>query len=87
MLQVFKEATRFFSQGTPNLATVIPAMDLIDQRLATKHQQTSKYDSAIRTAMGLAKRTLNKYYELTDSSEAYRIAMSASMSLTNLFNR
>lgn len=50
-------------------------MDLIDQQLATKHQQTAKYDYAIRTAMGLAKCTLNKYYELTDASEAYRIAM------------
>lgn len=51
-------------------------MDLIDQQLATKHKLTAKYDFAIRTAMGLAKKTLNKYYELTDSSEAYRIAMS-----------
>lgn len=51
-------------------------MDLIDQHLATKHQQTAKYNYAIRTAMGLAECTLNKYYELTDMSEAYRIAMS-----------
>ncbi|KAL1936981.1 hypothetical protein VTO73DRAFT_2438 [Trametes versicolor] len=73
--QIFKEATHFFSRGTPNLATVIPAMDLIDQRLATGHLQSAKYDFAIRTAMGLAKKTLNKYYELTDASKAYRIAM------------
>ena len=26
--------------------------------------------------MGIAKRTLNKYYELTDNAEAYRVAMS-----------
>ncbi|EIW63678.1 uncharacterized protein TRAVEDRAFT_95943, partial [Trametes versicolor FP-101664 SS1] len=75
VLKVFKDATYFFSRGTPNLATVIPAMDLIDQQLATKHLQTAKYDFAIRTAMGLAKKTLNKYYELTDASKAYRIAM------------
>lgn len=51
-------------------------MDMIDLQLGTKHRQTSQYDYAIRTAMGIAKRTLNKYYELTDSAEAYRIAMS-----------
>ncbi|KAH9855424.1 hypothetical protein C2E23DRAFT_707377, partial [Lenzites betulinus] len=75
LLQVFKDATAFFSRGTPNLATVIPAMDMIDLQLGTKHRQTAEYDYAIRTAMGIAKRTLNKYYELTDSAEAYRIAM------------
>ncbi len=50
-------------------------MDMIDLQLGTKHRQTAEYDYAIRTAMGIAKRTLNKYYELTDSAEAYRIAM------------
>lgn len=60
-------------------------MDLIDQRLTTQHKQTAKYDFAIRTAMGLAKRTLNKYYELTDSSEAYRIAMSEYQAVTVSF--
>ena len=31
--QVFKDATLFFSRGTPSLAMVIPAMDHIDQKL------------------------------------------------------
>ncbi len=84
--QVFKDATYFFSRGTPNLATVIPAMDLIDQQLATKHLQTAKYDFAIRTAMGLAKKTLNKYYELTDASKAYRIAMGMSCLIISVFH-
>ncbi|KAG1904131.1 uncharacterized protein F5891DRAFT_977614 [Suillus fuscotomentosus] len=30
---------------------------------------------SIHVAAGLAKKTLNRYYELTDSSEVYRIAM------------
>ncbi len=60
-------------------------MDLIDQRLATQHKQTAKYDFAIQTAIGLAKRTLNKYYELTDLSEAYQIAMSEYSAKTVLF--
>ncbi|EIW62754.1 uncharacterized protein TRAVEDRAFT_114433 [Trametes versicolor FP-101664 SS1] len=76
LADVLKDATAFFSRGTPNLATVIPAMDSINSKLATKHRDTAKYDYAIRTAMGFAKRTLNKYYELTDTSAVYRIAMS-----------
>jgi hypothetical protein len=35
VMKVFKDTTLFFSRGTPNLATVIPAMDLLDQRLTT----------------------------------------------------
>jgi hypothetical protein len=43
MLQILKDATLFFSRSTPNLATVIPAMDVIDERLST--------DSLNRSAM------------------------------------
>ena len=58
----------------PNLAAVIPAMDLIDEKLTT-YSLNCKYSPAIHAAIGLAKRTLNRYYQLTDSSEVYRIAM------------
>jgi hypothetical protein len=73
-LQVFKDATLFFSRSTPNLATVIPAMDLIDQRLTTD-SINPKLSAPIRAALGLAKKTLNRYYTMTDLSEVYRIAM------------
>lgn len=53
---------------------VIPAMDLIDERL-TSYSLNRKYSSSIRAAVRLAKKTLNRYYQLTDSSEVYRIAM------------
>lgn len=33
------------------------------------------YQLSIRAALGIAKRTLNRYYNLTDDSENYRIAM------------
>lgn len=49
-------------------------MDLIDERLTT-YSCNKKYLPAICTAVGLAKQTLNRYYELTDHSEVYRIAM------------
>ncbi len=43
-----------------------------------------KYDSAIRVACGLGKKTLNKYYSLTDASVNYRIAMGACTATTAL---
>ncbi|KAG1782401.1 hypothetical protein EV702DRAFT_920180, partial [Suillus placidus] len=71
---VLKDATLFFSRSTPNLATVIPAMDLIDTRM-TKYSRDTKYSPSIRAAVRLAKKTLDRYYELTNTSEVYRIAM------------
>jgi hypothetical protein len=73
--QLFKDATLFFSRSTPNLATVIPAMDHIDAHLATASQD-SNYSPAIRASLALGKAHLNKYYNMTDYSEVYRIAMS-----------
>ena len=73
--QIFKDATLYFSRGTPNLATVIPAMDHLDKVLATAADNSSKFSPAIRAALAIGKTTLNKYYNLTDQSEVYRIAM------------
>jgi hypothetical protein len=73
--QVFKDATLYFSRGTPNLATVIPAMDHIDKFLATSADNSSKFSPAIRAALAIGKTAMNKYYNLTDQSEVYRIAM------------
>ncbi len=49
-------------------------MDHIDEYLATVSQNV-KYSEAIRAALALGKRTLNRYYDKTDHSEVYRIAM------------
>ncbi|KAF9547631.1 hypothetical protein CPC08DRAFT_648695, partial [Agrocybe pediades] len=59
---------------TPSIAMVIPAMDHIDQHLAT-HAVNYGSPLAIRAAASLGKATLNKYYNTTDHSEVYRIAM------------
>ena len=75
---MFKDATLFFSRGTPNLTTVIPAIDHIDKLLTTARLAEDKYDPALRVACGLAKTTLDKYYSLTDFSSTYRIAMGES---------
>jgi hypothetical protein len=60
-LQLLKDATLYFSRSTPNLATVIPAMDEIDKRFGVILQDMS-FDKAIRSALRAAKATLNKYY-------------------------
>src|SRR5258705_12952354 len=72
--KIYKDATLFFSRGTPNLATVIPAMDHIDKFLATSAER--QYSPAIRAALVIGKKTINKYYNMTDHSEVYCIAMS-----------
>jgi len=54
---------------------VIPAMDYIDEVFTTGMLGQQHFDPAIRAAVGLAKRTLNKYYERTDLSKLYRISM------------
>jgi len=49
-------------------------MDHIDEYLATVSQNL-KYSEAIRAALAVGKQTLNRYYDKTDHSEVYRIAM------------
>jgi|SRR5947208_13718806 hypothetical protein len=73
---MFKDATLFFSCGTPNLATVIPAMDIIDQSLSALSESSSRYSLAIHAALTIGKRTLHKYYNKTRESNVYCIAMS-----------
>ena len=69
-LQILKDTTLYFSRATPNLATVIPAMDHVDNML-TSYSCNKKYLPSICATVQLAKNTLNRYYELTDSSETY----------------
>ena len=71
---MLKDATLFFSQGTPNLATVILAMDHIDERLTTD-ALNPRYNCAIHASLGIMRKTLNRYYTLTAMSEVYWIAM------------
>jgi len=72
--QIFKDTTLFFSRSTPCLATVIPAMDHIDETL-TNNSLDLKFEPSIHAALRIAKKTLNRYYDVTDQSEVYRIAM------------
>ncbi|TFY67078.1 hypothetical protein EVJ58_g1873 [Rhodofomes roseus] len=74
VLKIFWDATQFFSRATPNLAMVIPVMDHLDEHLTNYSLKASVLPS-IRAAVGLAKKTLNRYYGKTDESDTYRIAM------------
>jgi hypothetical protein len=75
-VQIFKDATMFFSRdGTPNIATVIPAMDRIDEVLAT-NALDDQFSISIKAALSMGKRTLKRYYSKTDLSDVYRVAMS-----------
>ena len=49
-------------------------MEKLKKRLASSEE----YDAAVSVALKLALKKLDKYYELTDSSDVYRIAMSTS---------
>lgn len=66
----------FSKKNTANLAHVIPVMDTIDKVFATQQLKKKDFNPAICHALGLAKRTMNRYYNKTDNSELYRIAMS-----------
>ncbi|KIK35165.1 hypothetical protein CY34DRAFT_96601 [Suillus luteus UH-Slu-Lm8-n1] len=54
---------------------VIPAMDHIDNVFTKCIIQNAHLDPAISAALGLVKRTLNRYYSCSNSSEVYQIAM------------
>ena len=58
-----------------SLAVVISAMDHIDEMLTMESQDTD-LEPSIRGVLSLTKNILNKYYNKTDDSEVYRIAMS-----------
>ena len=49
-------------------------MDHIDEHLATAAID-NKYPLAIKATLAIGKRTLNRYYDKTDHSEVFRIAM------------
>ena len=52
-------------------------MDMIDKHLATA-ALNNKYEPSIQAALAVGKNLLNKYYNMTDHSELYWIAMGMS---------
>ncbi|KAJ3748251.1 hypothetical protein EV360DRAFT_56962 [Lentinula raphanica] len=75
LVSILKDATMFFSTTAPSVAAVIPAMDAIDQSFASGIVETHRVAAPVRHALSIGKRTLNKYYALTDDSYIYRMAI------------
>lgn len=50
-------------------------MDHIDKVLATSSDSPHQFSLAIRAALAIGKRAMNRYYTKTDHSDVYRIAM------------
>jgi hypothetical protein len=50
-------------------------MDIIDGMFATTTEAPQMFCLAIRAALAVGSKTLNKYYNKTDYSEVYRISM------------
>ncbi|KAJ3827165.1 hypothetical protein F5880DRAFT_1453320, partial [Lentinula raphanica] len=75
VLKILKEATTFFSADSSSISTVIPAMDTIDEFFASGIIDDDTLSAPVRHALSLGKKTLNKYYELTDDSYIYRMAI------------
>lgn len=78
MLKILKDATNFFSADNASLSAVIPAMDALDQSMATGIINQRVLSEPLRHALSIGKRTMNRYYGLTDDSHLYRMAMGTS---------
>lgn len=84
--QALKDATVYFSRSAATVVSVIPAIDKLDNVLATAimtkakdehgNTETIEFSPPVRAALLVAKRTLNRYYNLTDDSEIYHICIS-----------
>lgn len=72
--QIFKEVTLLFSRDDATVTAVIPHMDRLDRALAADTTKL-KFSAPLRAALLMGKRTLNRYYNKTDESELYRVAI------------
>jgi len=83
---IFKDATLFFSRESACVATVIPAMDHIDSVLASMivdgvDNNQMKLHPSITASLMIGKQTLNWYYNKTNHSEIFHIAISTFLCL------
>jgi hypothetical protein len=63
---------------------VIPVLDRINEHFATVSADNMHNSTDIRSALAIGKRTLNRYYNKTDQSEIYHIAMGKFQCFSNL---
>ncbi|KAE9388195.1 hypothetical protein BT96DRAFT_757995, partial [Gymnopus androsaceus JB14] len=72
---ILKDVTTYFSSNSPDILAVIPAMDAIDKAFASGKADNHELCAPLHHALTIRKKTLNKYYALTDNSDIYCIAM------------
>ncbi|KAJ7331450.1 hypothetical protein DFH08DRAFT_708471, partial [Mycena albidolilacea] len=72
--QVFKTATLFFSSDAiSTISNVISTMNTIDDILQSRGDR--KLQPAVLRAVALGRATLQRYYQKTDASDIYRLAL------------
>jgi hypothetical protein len=64
-----------------------PSHDHIDEKLTSDSINHTKYEVSIQVSLNLTKKTLNRYYNMTDALEVYRIAMGMFLILLYMFYR
>jgi len=60
----------------PPVSSVIPAMDTINRAFTMASMDGEEFCLPIKLGLEIGKRILNKYYNLTDESEIYRVSIS-----------
>ncbi|KAJ3764849.1 hypothetical protein FB446DRAFT_795655 [Lentinula raphanica] len=75
VLKILKDTTSFFLTILPSVSTVIPAMDTIDEVFASGIVDHVTLSAPVQHALSIGKRMLNKYYQLSDDSHIYRMAI------------
>ncbi len=60
----------------PPVSSVIPAMDTIDHAFTTASMDGEEFCLPIKLGLEIGKRIMNKYYNLMDESEIYRVSIS-----------
>ncbi|KAG1806029.1 ribonuclease H-like domain-containing protein, partial [Suillus variegatus] len=73
VLERYKQATLFFSRNSASVFAVIPAMDKLDSHMSNVETK-EEFQPAIRAAMKLARKKMDRYWKMTDDSNTYRIA-------------
>ncbi len=60
----------------PPVLSIILAMDIIDRAFTTASMDGEEFCLPIKLGLEIGKRIMNKYYNLMDESEIYRVSIS-----------
>jgi hypothetical protein len=69
--QRLKDAKMYFLKKYPNVLWVIPSMDDLNKFFTECQLNCRDLSAPVRAALGMAKRTINRYYLKTNESDIY----------------